>query len=135
GHAGTLHQPPPADLFPTGCALFSHPSSLLGRDAGDPQLIHHEPGRDRRLAVPGALFRFTVNELPATSGTAEATSIPLSLFCRVARTKLDAVRATPDTTADLAGAAMFTVPLRPNSAGPATLRAVPSPATSARTPK
>src|SRR5712691_12171241 len=87
------------------------------------------------LPVAGALFRLTVNELPATFGTAEATMTPPSLFWRVASTRLAAVRTTPGTVADLAGEAMFNVPLRLNSEGPATLRAVPSPLFSARTPK
>src|SRR5437868_517454 len=86
------------------------------------------------LPVAGALFRLTANELPGTFGTAEATMTPASLFWSVASTKLCAVRATPDTTADLAGEAMFTIPLRLNSDGPLTLRAVPSPVFSAKTP-
>src|SRR2546422_70794 len=81
------------------------------------------------------MFRLTVNELAATFGTAEATMTPPSLFWRGASTRLAAVRATPGTLADLAGETMFTVPLRLNSEGPATLRAVPSPLFSARTPK
>src|SRR5256885_2284171 len=43
---------------------------------------------------------------------------PPSLFCRVASTRLCAVRATPLTVPDLAGEAMFTVPLRPSACLP-----------------
>src|SRR5215467_5854801 len=72
------------------------------------------------LAVT-ALLRWMVNELAATSGTAERTQTPLRSCCKVASTRLAAVSATPAWVADDLPAATVRMPLRLNTAGPAAL--------------
>src|SRR5215468_7520705 len=85
------------------------------------------------LAVT-ALLRWMVNELAATSGTAERTQTPLRSCCKVASTRLAAVSATPAWVADDLPAATVRMPLRLNTAGPAAFSAVPPAVFSASTP-
>ena len=81
-----------------------------------------------------ALLRWIVNELPATFGTADRTQTPVRSCCKVARTRLAVLSATPVLVADDFPALMVRTPLRLKAAGPFTFRAVPPAAWSARTP-
>src|SRR5260370_36056927 len=81
-----------------------------------------------------ALFRWMVNELPATLGTADRTHTPARSCCKVASTRLAAVSATPVLVAEEDPAATVRRPLRLKTAGPVACSAVPPAVFSARTP-
>src|SRR5215467_2017628 len=80
------------------------------------------------------LLRYTVNELPATSGTAASTYTPAACCCNVASTRLAAVSATPGLVTDDFPAGTVTMPLLENEAFPLTLSALPPVVCSASTP-
>src|SRR5262245_15323535 len=71
-----------------------------------------------------ALAKCTVNDFADTLGTADRTAAPGTLFCGVTRMMLPPVRATLAAVADFIPAAMVSVPLRENTAGPFTNSAV-----------
>src|SRR5262249_50396775 len=65
-----------------------------------------------------ALFRWMVNELPVTLGTADRTQTPARSCCIVASTRLAEVSATPARVADDFPAGIMRTPLRLKTAGP-----------------
>ena len=81
-----------------------------------------------------ALFRCTVNELPAASGTADWTQTPEWFCCKVAKIRLEPVSVTPVLVTDDFPALTVKTPAVLKNAGPLTVRAGPVPVFSAITP-